>query len=77
MKTLLTLISLVITNRKRMPVITNPQEPSWESNVYFIVTTRIFVLMGTAYLIRSLWTLVSANWGSRLASTFACKQIFR
>ena len=54
-------------------MITDPQEPSWESNVYFIVTIRIFVLMGTAYLIRSLYVLVSVTWGSRLASTFACK----
>lgn len=59
-----------------MPVITDPQEPSWESNVYFIVTTRIFVLMGTAYLVRSLYILVSAIWGSRVASTVACKHCF-
>ena len=57
-----------------MPVITTSQGSSWESNVYVIVTTRFFLLMGTAYLIRSLYDLVSATWGSRLASTFACKQ---
>lgn len=57
-------------------MITNPQEPSWESNVYFIVTIRIFVLMGTAYLIRSLYILLSVTWGSRLASAFACKLCF-
>ena len=59
-----------------MPANFTSQGPSWESNVYVIVTTRIFVLMGTAYLIRSLYILVSATWGSRLASTFACKLCF-
>ena len=34
-------------------------------------TTRIFVLMGTAYLGRSLYILVSPAWGSRAASTVA------
>ena len=34
-----------------MPVITTSQESSWDSNVYVVVTTRIFVLMGTAYLV--------------------------
>ena len=59
-----------------MPVITTSQGSSWESNVYVIVTTRFFILMGTAYLIRSLYNLVSATWGSHLASTFTCKQFF-
>ena len=59
-----------------MPVITTSQGPSWENNVYVIVTTRLFFLMGTAYLIRSLYILVSATWGSRLASIFARKLCF-
>ena len=54
-----------------MPVLTKPQEPSWESNAYVLATTRIFVLMGTAYLGRSLYKMVSPAWGSRAASTAA------
>ena len=59
-----------------MPVITTSQGLNWESNVYVIVTTRIFVLMGAAYLLRSLYNLVSATWGSRVTSTVACKLYF-
>ena len=60
----------------RMPVMTTSQESSWESNVYVIVTTRFLVLVGTAYLVRSLYDLVSATWGSRIASAVACKFYF-
>lgn len=49
-------------------MITTPQEPGWNSNVYVIATTRIFVLVGTAYLLRSLYNMVSHIWGPRLAS---------
>ena len=52
-------------------MITTSQEPSWGSNMYVIVTTRIFVLIGAAYLVRSLYNLVSPSWGSRLASIAA------
>lgn len=51
-----------------MPVINTSQEPGWNNNVYAITTTRFFVLIGTAYLLRSLYNLVSLNWGPRLAS---------
>lgn len=51
-----------------MPVITTSQEPDWNNNVYVITTTRVFVLIGTAYLLRSLYNVVSPNWGPRLAS---------
>lgn len=54
-----------------MPVLTSSQEPSWEGNAYVLATTRIFVLMGTAYLVRSLYNVVSPAWGSRAASTVA------
>lgn len=54
-----------------MPVLTTPQEPSWDSNAYVLATTRIFVLMGTAYMGRSLYNMVSPAWGSRAASTVA------
>lgn len=59
-----------------MPVTTNFQGPSWESNVYVLATTRIFVLMGTAYLVRSLYNLVSPAWGSRPASIVAGEPSF-
>ena len=54
-----------------MPALTTPQEPSWDNNVYVLVTTRIFVLMSMAYLARSLYNMVSPAWGSRAASTVA------
>lgn len=54
-----------------MPVITTSQEPDWNNNVYVIATTRGFVLIGTAYLVRSLYNLVSPTWGPRLASILA------
>ena len=55
----------------QMPVLTTPQGPNWDSNVYVVATTRIFILMGTAYLVRTLYNLVSPAWGSRAASTVA------
>ena len=54
-----------------MPVLTARQDSDWDSNVYVITTTRVLVLVGTAYLGRSLYNLVSATWGSRSTSTAA------
>ena len=55
---------------------TNSQGPSWDSNVYVITTTRILILMGTAYLVRSLYNLVSPTWSSRAASIVAGEPFF-
>ena len=56
-----------------MPVINTPQDPSWTNNIYLLATTRTLALMGTAYLVRSLYNLVSPAWGSRPASIVAGK----
>ena len=56
-----------------MPVISTPQDPSWANNIYLLATTRTLALMGTAYLVRSVYNLVSPTWGSRPASIVACK----
>ena len=56
-----------------MPVVSVPQDPSWANNIYLLATTRAFALMGTAYLVRSLYNLLSPTWGSRLASVVAGK----
>ena len=37
----------------------NAQQSDWESNVYVLTTTRIFVVAGAVYLCRSLYYLVT------------------
>ena len=56
-----------------MPVMSTPQDPSLANNIYLVATTRAFALMGTAYLVRSLYNLLSPTWGSRPASVVAGK----
>ena len=41
-----------------MPVL-SLQQPNWESNVYVITTTRVFILAGVVQLGRSLYQLIS------------------
>ena len=47
-----------------MPVITTPQDPSWGNNFYVLVTTRTLALMGTAFLVRHLYSLLPPTWRS-------------
>lgn len=50
-----------------MPALTVPQQPDWNNNVYVLATTRMFVMIGMAYLIKSLYNLVPSIWGTRSA----------
>ena len=45
-------------------LISNNQQSEWESNVYVLTTTRIFVVAGAVYLCRSLYYLVTRYSGS-------------
>ena len=54
-----------------MPALPVPQQSDWSNNVYVIVTTRVFVMVGMAYLIKSLYHLLPSNWGTRSASIAA------
>lgn len=54
-----------------MPALPTPQQSDWDNNVYVLATTRIFVMIGLAYLIRSLYSLVPSIWGTRSASVAA------
>ena len=56
-----------------MPVITTPQDPSWGNNIYVLVTTRTLALMGTAFLVRLLYSLLPPTWRSRPRSIVAGK----
>lgn len=38
-----------------MPVLALQQQSDWENNVYVLTTTRILVIVGVAYLFRSLY----------------------
>ncbi|CAD6590898.1 MAG: hypothetical protein ASARMPRED_005096 [Alectoria sarmentosa] len=53
-----------------MPALPVPQS-DWSNNVYVVVTTRVFVMVGMAYLIKSLYHLLPSNWGTRSASIAA------
>lgn len=54
-----------------MPVLPNPQQSDWNNNIYVLATTRVLVVIGVAYLIRSLYGLVPSIWGTRSASIAA------
>ena len=54
-----------------MPALPISQQPEWNYNVYVLATNRILVMIGVAYLIKSLYTLVPLIWGSGSASIAA------
>lgn len=54
-----------------MPALSISQQPEWNNNVYVFATSRILVVIGVAYLIKSLYTLVPLIWGSGSASIVA------
>lgn len=45
-----------------MPVL-SAQQSDWESNVYVVATTRVFILAGVVHLGRSLYQLMSRSSG--------------
>ena len=54
-----------------MPVLPIPQQSDWSDNIYVLTTTRVLVMIGAAYLIRTLYSLVPSIWGTRSASVAA------
>ena len=56
-----------------MSVVSIPQDPSWDNNFYVLVTTRTLALMGTAFLVRHLYSLLPPTWRSRPGSIVAGK----
>lgn len=60
-----------------MPALPIPQQSDWNNNVYVLATTRIFVMIGLAYLLRSLYNLMPSNWGTHPASIAAGGHSFR
>ena len=54
-----------------MPALPTSQQPVGNNNVYVLATTRVLVMIGVAYLIKSLYTLVPQIWGSGSASIAA------
>ena len=54
-----------------MPLLLDPQQSDWSNNVYVLTATRVLVMIGVAYLIRSLYSLVPSIWGTRSASIAA------
>ena len=54
-----------------MPALPISQQHEWNNNVYVLATSRILVMIGVAYLIKSLYTLLPLIWGSGSASIAA------
>ncbi|KAM0795149.1 hypothetical protein BDR22DRAFT_826351 [Usnea florida] len=51
-----------------MPVLPIPQHSDWSDNIYVLTATRVLVIIGAAYLIRTLYSLVPSIWGTSSAS---------
>ncbi|KAL9066248.1 MAG: hypothetical protein Q9161_007705 [Pseudevernia consocians] len=54
-----------------MPALPVTQQSDWSSNFYVVATNRIFVVIGMAYLVKSLYSLVPSIWGTSSASIAA------
>ena len=54
-----------------MPPLQVPQHTDWSNNIYVLTATRVLVMIGVAYLIKSLYSLVPSIWGTRSASIAA------
>ena len=54
-----------------MPVLPVPQQSDWSDNIYVLTATRVLVMLGMAYLIKTLYSLVPSIWGTRSASIAA------
>lgn len=50
-----------------MPSLPISRQPDWNNNIYVLATTRILVMVGAAYLVKSLYTLIRLTWGTRSA----------
>lgn len=47
---------------------TPPQPSSWDENPYLLATTRILIVIGTSYLLRSLFQLIQYSLSLRTVS---------
>ena len=47
----------------------NAQQTGWKDNIYVLTTTRVFVVVGAAYLCRSLYYLVTRYSGPVIGIT--------
>ena len=54
-----------------MPALPVPQQSDWNNNIYVLAVTRIFVMIGVAFLIKNLYNLMPTIWGTRSASIAA------
>ena len=45
------------------------QQSGWEKNIYVLTTTRIFVIAGVVYLLRSLYYLIARYSGPAIGTT--------
>ena len=59
-----------------MPALPVPQQSDWNNNVYVLATTRIFVIIGMAYLVKILYNMASSMWGARSASIAESEHCF-
>ena len=44
------------------------QQLDWNNNIYVIATIRILLVIGVAYLVKTLYGLMPFLWGTRTAS---------
>ena len=51
-----------------MPALPASQQLDWNNNIYVLATIRILLLVGLAYLIKTLYSLMPFMWGTRTAS---------
>ena len=62
---------LISRTNPTMPSLPTSQQSDWSNNIYVVATTRIFVMIGMAYLAKSLYNFVPSIWGTRSASIAA------
>ena len=51
-----------------MPALPASQQLDWNNNIYVLATIRILLVIGVAYLIKILCSLMPFMWGTRTAS---------
>ena len=54
-----------------MPALPVPRQADWSDNIYNLATIRVVIIIGVAYLVKSLYNLVASIWGTRSASIAA------
>ena len=54
-----------------MPALPISQQSNWSNNVFVLATTRILIMIGLAYLIKSLYAYLHLAWSTRSDSLVA------